>query len=289
MNLARSLRLVARLAGMSNPLARGRTHDLPPRDMALLMSLGFDVDGATLSEDSLARIGRRVLTSFEATAAPARGAWPAAVTSPRPRRARPAIRLGASLAAVTMLLVVVSGTVLAESRPGHALYPVRLALEDLTLPPRGSDARIDAQLGRLDQRAREAREAVDESDLGAVAAAVGAYETTLHDLWDLAAAHPDARARVAARLRDVGRLLEEEADRGDLVVRGRLAAAAATTRAVRRTLQRGSGRPVGLIGAALRARLPRSTRPPGHDREGCPRATPRREAPSRAIAATSWR
>jgi hypothetical protein len=90
-----------------------------------------------------------------------------------PIRSRRAV--GALLAAS---LTVGSAAAVFAATPGSPLYGPRLWLEALTLPQSG-DARIDAQVGQLDQRDAEVEQAASARDATAVTAALAAFDDEL--------------------------------------------------------------------------------------------------------------
>ena len=99
---------------------------------------------------------------------------------------------------VALIAVTGSGAVAsAESRAGHSLYGVRLAVESATLPA-AATARVDAQVTRLNRRLDEAVEA--GLDDRAVLDAIHAYRATLGELTELANAHPDQGLAVVRAL-----------------------------------------------------------------------------------------
>ncbi|MBF6606777.1 MAG: hypothetical protein IVW53_14505, partial [Chloroflexi bacterium] len=109
----------------------------------------------------------------------------AATLQPRPvaawRSRAPARRFTASLLAVGLLAGSV-GLVSAQSGPGQPFYGLRLAIETVSLPPRGTQARIDAEAARLTARFTEAESAAWAGDPGGLVAALDAYTAGLRDL-----------------------------------------------------------------------------------------------------------
>ena len=99
-----------------------------------------------------------------------------------------------------MLVLGLTSAAVAESGPGHVLYGARLALETLVLPNRDSQARLGAQLARLNLRVREATEAVEGRDEHALGAALAAYREALAEVAELAPRYLAARASVAPAL-----------------------------------------------------------------------------------------
>jgi hypothetical protein len=98
------------------------------------------------------------------------------------RSGRPAARWRGmfGLVAAAALLLALAGGAAAASNAGGALYGARLWVETITLPSDPS-ARAIAELGRLDQRIREADAATRGGDTGAAAAALDAYERILEE------------------------------------------------------------------------------------------------------------
>lgn len=90
-----------------------------------------------------------------------------------PIRSRRAV--GALLAAS---LTVGSAAAVFAATPGSPLYGTRLWLEALTLPQSGV-ARLDAQVGQLDQRDAELEQASSAKDTAAVTAALAAFDDEL--------------------------------------------------------------------------------------------------------------
>jgi predicted RecA/RadA family phage recombinase len=96
----------------------------------------------------------------------------------RPRTARWRRPLVAFLAA-SLAVGAAAGSTFA-ARPGGSLYETRLWLETLTLPS-DPPQRALAELVRLRERLQEARQAVADGDVGAVAAALAAYESIMEE------------------------------------------------------------------------------------------------------------
>ena len=99
---------------------------------------------------------------------------------------------------IGLIAVAGSGAVAsAESKAGHSLYGVRLAVESAILPASATD-RVDAQVTRLNRRIDEALEA--GNDDRAVLDAFRAYRATLAELTEFADAHPDQGSAVVRAL-----------------------------------------------------------------------------------------
>jgi hypothetical protein len=108
--------------------------------------------------------------------------------------ARPALAFALALG----LLVGSFGLVTASSGPGQPFYGLRLAAEALTLPGSG-EARLNGELGRLNQRLAEARQGARAGDARAVAAALDAYRDELAGvLAEGGSSGPDSAAIVDA-------------------------------------------------------------------------------------------
>ena len=146
------------------------------------------------SPATLDRIEARVASAFRLAGHPVLQVQPASHWRPRWRDWFP--RWSAVI--VALLAVTGSGAVAsAESRAGHSLYGVRLAVESATLPA-AATARVDAQVTRLNRRLDEAVEA--GLDDRAVLDAIHAYRATLGELTELANAHPDQGLAVVRAL-----------------------------------------------------------------------------------------
>lgn len=97
-------------------------------------------------------------------------------SSPTPARAirrRPSWRRRAPVLLAAALALATVGTALA-ARPGRPFYEARMWVEAMTLPGEPS-ARAVAELGRLEERLREALEAHSAGDVIAIQAALDAY------------------------------------------------------------------------------------------------------------------
>jgi hypothetical protein len=84
------------------------------------------------------------------------------------------------LVAAAALLLALAGGAAAASTAGGALYGARLWVETITLPSDPS-ARAIAELGRLDERLREADAATRNGDTAAATSALDAYERILEE------------------------------------------------------------------------------------------------------------
>ncbi len=145
--------------------------------------LGRADSGLTVLPGSRPR-SARVVDAGPSTAGQPRKAWRRTTTS---------------LLAASFVVVLMTGTVLA-ARPGGGLYDARLWLETITLPGDPS-ARAVAELGRLAERIREARDAARAGDPAAAAAALAAYERIVDQASAAAIASQDP---VAAAALEVG-------------------------------------------------------------------------------------
>jgi hypothetical protein len=173
--------------------------DDPPADplVAALEAL------ASAQTDVTARVDRqrtRLRAAF--VQASVRGAAPVrARSSFAPRR------LAFALSTALLLVVMTAGGI-AASGPGLPLYGVRLAAEELFLPP-GGMARVTAQLDRLDDRLDEVSRALAADDAAAAAAALVAYDRIAGELLSGSRPAPQDRAAVQARLTAQLRHLEQ--------------------------------------------------------------------------------
>jgi hypothetical protein len=108
-----------------------------------------------------------------------------AMVRPAPDRRRPgwvSRGLVAAVAAVLTLVMAV-GLAAAADGPGQPFYGVRLTIEQLNLPSAANpEARLQAEIARLDTRLSEAQQAMQAGDDGAVDAALTAYMTELRAL-----------------------------------------------------------------------------------------------------------
>ena len=147
------------------------------------------------SPEALDRIEARVASAFREARESVLLVHPAS-TGVRPRWRHWFPRWSAVI--IALMAVTGSGAVAsAESRAGHSLYSVRLAVESAILPAAATD-RVDAQVTRLNRRIDEALEAgIDDR---AVVDAIHAYRATLGELTELADAHPDQGLAVVRAL-----------------------------------------------------------------------------------------
>ena len=147
------------------------------------------------SPEALDRIEARVAAAFRE----ARGS--VLLVHPASTRVRPLRRVWFprwSAVIIGLIAVTGSGAVAsAESRAGHSLYGVRLAVESAILPAAATD-RVGAQVTRLNRRIDEALEA--GNDDRAVLDAIYAYRATLGEITELADAHPDQGVAVVRAL-----------------------------------------------------------------------------------------
>jgi hypothetical protein len=97
-------------------------------------------------------------------------------------------RAALAFVAASLALLALAGGVFAASQAGGPLYGARLTLETVTLPSE-ANARIDAQIARLQARLDEASNGAVNGNGGAVTAALDAYRQILDDA--LAAAGDD--------------------------------------------------------------------------------------------------
>ncbi len=143
----------------------------------------LDADPAVLA-DLRTQLLERVVRLTQAAASehervPARKPG-AVLESPRRWALHPvSVRRAGAVALAGVLLLGGAGAAVATSGPGGPLYPTRLELETLGLPPAGSAAWFAAEAGRLDARLREAERAAQANDTPAVEAALGAYRGIL--------------------------------------------------------------------------------------------------------------
>lgn len=170
-----------------------RRHDQPGEDADLRARLDAFAS-ARLAPDPAATARARAVAMREARRRAALLAG-----APGPRRSRYRLALGPGLLAAALLLVLVGvGGVLA-SGPGGPLYALRLWAEALTLPAEPA-ARVDAMLGRLDERLAEAEVAGTAGNGPAAAAALEAYRAEADEAVATAGDDPDRRLAIAARL-----------------------------------------------------------------------------------------
>lgn len=115
----------------------------------------------------------------------------------------------ASILAVAVVLGGSAGLAAAASGPGQPFYGLRLAVEQLTLPPAGTSARVQADLDRLGTRLSDASQASQRGDANAVADAIAAYEQALNDTVDQQDVNAAQRARIQALFEQQVQLLEQ--------------------------------------------------------------------------------
>ncbi len=143
----------------------------------------LDADPAVLA-DLRAQLLERVV-GLRRAAAPAHEPLPArkpipVLDSPRRWAFHPvSARRAGAVALAGALLLGGAGAAVATSGPGGPLYPTRLEIEALGLPPAGSAAWFSAEAGRLNARLQEAETAARAGDTPAVEAALGAYRGIL--------------------------------------------------------------------------------------------------------------
>ncbi len=89
------------------------------------------------------------------------------------------VRPMSAVAAACLMVSMLAGSALA-ARPGGPLYPARLLTEYLTLPAAGQ-ARVDAEITRLERRLDEARRAVAAGDADATLASIEAYASIVRE------------------------------------------------------------------------------------------------------------
>jgi hypothetical protein len=145
----------------------------------------------------------------------------------RPHRSR----LVPALLAASLAVLLLGGVAYAGSQAGGPLYPARIWLENATLPSEPA-ARVNAELGHLQARLDDAAGAAASGNVGAVQAALDAYQTTA----DQAAAAADGNPVLATHLGSV--LGRQEAVLGALLARLPPQAAAAIQRVIDRTEQK---------------------------------------------------
>lgn len=234
-------RLVGWLDWLVHGLAGASTEaDMADDTVVILRAVGAYPGRDSLSETARARIRDVVVAAYSASMVPdvdrrsavlhpgqrggaMRPLRSAALSLSLPRKAFLTLATGVAL------FVGLTGGALAESGPGHGLYPVRLAIESLTLPDATSDQRVTAQLRRLEVRVTEATEAAAEGDMRGVDDALAAYSETLPDVVELGDRSPAATLAVAAALRRDTQLLHALRDRVGGTLKARIQAALADT------------------------------------------------------------
>ncbi|HET7167888.1 MAG TPA: hypothetical protein VFI69_01685 [Candidatus Limnocylindrales bacterium] len=213
-DLAASSRMRARVLAVAH-----RQADLDGRDAGALTVLPGGGTRSSHSSDPLLR---------SSTRARSRG---------RRRRALSAL-LVAGLG-----IILVAGSA-AAARPGGGLYDARLWVETMTLPSEPS-ARAVAELARLSERIREARDATAAGDGPAAGAALGAYERIITEATTAALSSGDAVAAAALEVGVAGNV----AVLRELVGRIPPSASAAIGRALARAIDRSTSS-VDAIGTA---------------------------------------
>jgi hypothetical protein len=197
-----------------------------------------------------------------------------------PRRHARWRRALAAISAAALAIALVGG-VAAATRPGAALFDLRVWFETVTLPAEPS-ARAVAELKRLDQRISEAVEAARTGDVAGVAAALAAYERILEEASAAVLAADDPVAAAVLET-GVGRNVDVlQALVGQVPTQ----ASEAIGRSIERAIER-SGTTIDRVDAVKKPRpdaggaptdpTPRPTRQPGGE------ATPK---PTKAPAAT---
>jgi hypothetical protein len=233
-------RLLDWLDGLVRSLAGAPTDGQIADDgVAMLRAVGVYPARDSLSETARTRIRDVVVAAYLASTpaaadrrsnlvgssqrhgATARLRW--AALSLSPRRALLTFVIGAAL------FTGLTGGAVAESGPGHGLYPVRLAIETLTLPDARSDQRVTAQLRRLEVRVTEATEAAAEGDVRGMNDALAAYSDTLPDVVELGDRSPAAALAAVTALRRDAQLLHALHDRVGATFKTRVQVALADT------------------------------------------------------------
>ncbi|MEI8332675.1 MAG: hypothetical protein WCH74_02300, partial [Chloroflexota bacterium] len=124
-----------------------------------------------------------------------------AARSAGPRRAAPARSRRVLWAPVVAGLLLIAGTAaVAASGPGGPLYEIRLASEALLLPG-GTDARAIAEVGRLEERVREASAAATVRNETALRASLEAYARIAREAAGSPPDDPALRIRMAEQVR----------------------------------------------------------------------------------------
>lgn len=150
------------------------------------------------------RSRQRILDAYRAGVREQVPSASSVIPSRRPYTTR---RWAYALVAAALLVGLAGGAVVA-SGPGEPLYPYRVAWEGLLLPTDG-EARITAQLDRMDRRLDEAERAASEGDRQAVGGALRAYAGIATSI-DIDGLGDEARlahqVRIAAQERRLERL-----------------------------------------------------------------------------------
>jgi hypothetical protein len=149
----------------------------------------------TPTAESAARTRARVMAHAAVTlGAPSRRADAAVLVVDRRRTVRR--RVAFALVAAGIGVGAISGAV-AAADAGGPLYDARLWAEALTLPA-AADARLDADLTRLDRRLSEARSAARSGNENGARAALDAYVDVMDDAVAAAGTDSTRDARIAS-------------------------------------------------------------------------------------------
>ncbi len=179
-----------------------------------------------------ARVMREARLSFEA-ARIAVHVGPAIAASRRSMQRRMVM----PFLAAAVWLGIAAGSI-AAAQAGGPLYPTRMWVESLLLPP-GIEARTQAELSELDARLAEALAGVARGDRAAVAAALDAYSSIADDAIAASAGDPLLAEQVAEALDQHRAVLTAIAARlGD---RGNLTASEAIERNIERAIEHNAG------------------------------------------------
>lgn len=190
---------------------------------------------ARLSPDPLsvararARVMREARLQFEAARVAAR-MTPAVVSVPHRSTAR---RVAMPLLAASVWLAIAVGSISAASA-GGPLFNARMWVENVNLPS-GGLARADAEIARLDTRVAEAVAGAARGDVGAVQAALDAYNQIADEAIAAAAGDPTLVALVSAALDHHRAVLTAVA--ASLEGRGNDDAAAAVEASIQRAIE----------------------------------------------------
>ena len=210
-SLARMIRGEGRTPASSHP---DSWTDGPTDDAALVDLLAkYAADSLSPDRAALSRGRDAMLAALQATPMTARtdaGDAMAAVPGRRLSRQPVTVPFGrsigsrrakllAGMAAVAILLVAAVG-VAAESGPGQPFYRLRLSVEAVALPPAGSTARTQADLGRAQARLDEIEGTSRGGDWKAAADAAEAYDQVVASM--AAPAEGAAGAAYRAQLED---------------------------------------------------------------------------------------
>jgi hypothetical protein len=190
---------------------------------------------ARLSPDPLAvararaRVMREARLQFEAARVAAHLA-PSVATVPHRSTAR---RVAMPLLAASVWLAITVGSISAASA-GGPLFNARMWVENVILPS-GGVARADAEIARLDTRVAEAVAGAARGDVGAVQAALDAYNQIADEAIAAAAGDPALVALVSAALDHHRAVLTAVA--AGLEDRGNENAAAAVEASIQRAIE----------------------------------------------------